>query len=62
MTSATMAALIYNTLKHPNIKENLIQELHEAQLSQPLSFLEVNNLPYLNAVIKESMHVFPTPT
>ncbi|KAE9368399.1 cytochrome P450 [Stipitochalara longipes BDJ] len=61
-TSTTMAALIYNVLKHPNVEDKLVRELEEAQLSQVPSFSSVNKLPYLNAVIKESMRVFSTPT
>ena len=57
-----MAALIYNVLKHPSVEDKLVQELRKAQLSQLPSFSEVSKLPYLNAVIKESMRVFPTPT
>lgn len=57
-----MTAVVYNVLKHPDVEKNLTHELREAQLSLPPSFAEVNKLPYLNAVIKESMRVFPTPT
>jgi len=60
-TSTTIAVLIYNVLKHPHVENKLAQELREAELSQLPSVSEVNKLPYLNAVIKESMRVFPTP-
>ncbi|ETS73694.1 hypothetical protein PFICI_14640 [Pestalotiopsis fici W106-1] len=61
-TATTVTAAIYNLLKNPTALESLRAELSQAQISDIPSFSEVNKLPYLNAVIRESMRVFPTPT
>lgn len=60
-TATTVSALIYNLLKHPRTLEKLRSEVEEAKPSSPPSFAEVNKLPYLGAVIKESMRVYSTP-
>ena len=61
-TATTLTAVIYNLLTHPDVLERLNLELVKFSMSDPPSFAEVNSLPLLNAVIKESMRVFSTPT
>ena len=61
-TSTTMVATVYKLLKHPKVLDKLVSELREAKISDPPSFAEVGKLPYLNAVVKETMRVFSTPT
>jgi cytochrome P450 len=62
-TATTMTAVIYYLLRNPDALRTLIKELQEAQVLgvDVPSFAEISNLPYLNAVIKESMRLFPTP-
>lgn len=61
-TATTVTAAIYNLIKNPAALKSLREELSEAQLPEIPSYSEVSKLPYLNAVIRESMRVFPTPT
>lgn len=60
-TATTMTAVIYNVLQRPSTLRTLRTELQEAKLSEIPTFEQVQKLPYLNAVIKESMRVFSTP-
>lgn len=61
-TATTVIALLYNLMKNPTVMRKLISEIDAADLSTPPSYAEVSRLPYLNAVIKESMRVYTTPT
>ncbi|KAF3024757.1 hypothetical protein E8E14_005753 [Neopestalotiopsis sp. 37M] len=61
-TATTVTAAIYNLLKNPAALKALRDELSQAKLPEIPSNSEVSKLPYLNAVIRESMRVFPTPT
>ncbi|KAE8451331.1 hypothetical protein EG329_003960 [Mollisiaceae sp. DMI_Dod_QoI] len=61
-TATTMTAWLYNLMKNPTVMRKLISEIEAANLSIPPSFSKVNKLPYLNAVLKESMRIYPTPT
>ncbi|KAK6209078.1 hypothetical protein LQW54_006678 [Pestalotiopsis sp. IQ-011] len=60
--ATTVTAAIYNLIKNPAALKSLRAELSEAQLPEIPSYSEVSKLPYLNAVIRESMRIFPTPT
>ncbi|KAF8860062.1 cytochrome P450 [Acephala macrosclerotiorum] len=61
-TATTMTAWLFNLMKNPTVMRKLTSEIEAANLSDPPSFAEVNKLPYLNAVLKESMRICPTPT
>lgn len=56
-----MSAVIYLTLKHPATWKRLEGEILGSELSadRPVSYKESRNLPYLNAVIRESMRLHP---
>lgn len=62
-TSITMSAIIYNLCKHPKVLENLRTELKDNEatgsISSPITFREAQGLPYLQAVIKESLRLHP---
>ncbi|KAH6986398.1 cytochrome P450 [Ilyonectria sp. MPI-CAGE-AT-0026] len=58
-TAIVMKAITYNGLTHPSVFETLRAELDAAQLSFPPSYKQTNELPYLNAVIKEGMRMHP---
>ena len=65
-TSFTLTACFYYLVKHPEVYQNLRYEIDQAdkagQLSDYISFAEGNNLPYLRAVLKETLRLFPAVT
>jgi cytochrome P450 len=61
-TATSITAVVYNLLTHPEVSKKLDSELLGAKLSESPKFAEVSKLPYLHAVIRESMRIFPTPT
>ncbi|KKA18016.1 Uncharacterized protein T310_8041 [Rasamsonia emersonii CBS 393.64] len=58
-TSATMRAVVYYLAKSPAAYNKLINELDAAQLSLPAKWKDIYVLPYLDAVIRESMRINP---
>lgn len=62
-TAGTLAYTFYLLCKHPESKARLFSEIHEARkadaLSSPPRWIEVDRLPYLDAVLKESMRILP---
>jgi cytochrome P450 len=59
-TSAALTAIIYHVLKHPDIYAKLQAEIDGKAFNFPVSYTEANALPYLCAVIKEVLRIFPT--
>ncbi|KAI0456033.1 cytochrome P450 [Xylaria acuta] len=57
-TASTIAAMLFYLLKNPEILKKLEDELEDAGIQGVPAFAEVSRLPYLNAVLKESMRVF----
>lgn len=62
-TSGTLTYTLFFLSKHLAAKDRLMQEiegnLRAGTLSNPPKWAEVNKLPYLEAVLKESMRVLP---
>jgi cytochrome P450 len=59
-TATTIAATIFYLLKNRDTLMKLIEELKASKISSPVpNFAETKDLPYLNAVIKEAMRLFP---
>lgn len=56
----TMTAVIYNLAKNPAALEKLLEELRTNGVTTASKFAELDKLPYLEAVIKESMRLIPT--
>ena len=47
-------------MKHPQVLKKLQQELDEANLPHPISYRDAKDrLPYMDAIIKESMRLHP---
>ncbi|KAI1458106.1 cytochrome P450 [Annulohypoxylon moriforme] len=61
-TATTITAALYSLLKNPASLRKLEDELSQAELPEIPEFSQVSKLPYLNAVIKESMRVFSATT
>ncbi|KAL6792264.1 cytochrome P450 [Trichoderma sp. SZMC 28013] len=62
-TSGAMTAILYFLLKSPSCYKLLMEELHSARqsgkLSIPPRYTEVSRLPYLDAVLKETLRLSP---
>ncbi|KAI0407031.1 cytochrome P450 [Xylaria palmicola] len=57
-TASTIGAMIFYALKNPRVMEKLEAELAGAGIGEIPTFAEVSKLPYLNAILRESMRVF----
>ncbi|KAI1341691.1 cytochrome P450 [Xylariaceae sp. FL0016] len=61
-TAITVTSVLYFLLKHPQALKRLEDELAQADLSEIPTFAQTGKLPYLHAVIRESMRVFSSAT
>ncbi|KAF4625151.1 hypothetical protein G7Y89_g13018 [Cudoniella acicularis] len=58
-TTIALKAVMYYLLKNPAKKRRLIEDLEAAKLSIPVSWVKSQQIPYLDAVIKESLRIHP---
>lgn len=60
-TAITLRAIFYNLLRNPHDMQKLMGELKEVPVSEEglMSWNDVRDLPYLNAVIKETLRCHP---
>lgn len=59
----TSTAAMYYLMKNPKVSTKLQEELEAGNLSTPIpAYSQISKLPYLHAVIKESMRLFPNLT
>ncbi|KAI1638940.1 cytochrome P450 [Biscogniauxia mediterranea] len=62
-TAVTMSAALYYLFTNPEKLDNLRQEIDvsakEGRVSDPIRFQEAQSLPYLQAVIKETLRMHP---
>ncbi|KAL9615786.1 MAG: hypothetical protein Q9160_009260 [Pyrenula sp. 1 TL-2023] len=58
-TAIALAAILYYLLKSPIKKQKLLKELHAANLPHPVSWKTSQQLPYLDACIKEAQRKHP---
>ncbi|KIW40987.1 uncharacterized protein PV06_06586 [Exophiala oligosperma] len=56
-TAITLRAIFHFLLLHPACLSRLLDELHSAELGDAPTFRETSTLPYLGAVIKESLRL-----
>ena len=61
-TAGTMTAVLYLSLKHPVVWKRLEAEVLDCDLpdDEPISYKAVQSLPYLDAVVRESMRLQPS--
>ncbi|KAF4625909.1 hypothetical protein G7Y89_g12255 [Cudoniella acicularis] len=62
-TSITLSSIFYHLMKHPATYHRLQNEIDtaakEGRISDPITFKESQELPYLQAVIKEALRIHP---
>lgn len=61
-TTSGITLLFYNIAKHPEIQKKLFEEIKNVigdDKTKPVGLKELNELHYLDLVIKESMRLFP---
>lgn len=58
-TAIAMRSVLYHTLKHPEVYKKLCVEIRST-LTLPVPFANANKLPYLSAVIQESLRMHPS--
>ncbi|KAF3763420.1 cytochrome P450 [Cryphonectria parasitica EP155] len=58
-TSATMRAVVYYLAKTPHAHDKLTAELDSARLALPAQWSSIKSLPYLDAVMRESLRINP---
>ena len=58
-TAHSLTVTLFHLIRHPRVMASLRAELDGTKLSSPPLWTEVKNLPYLEAVIKESGRISP---
>ena len=62
-TSISLSAILYHLCKNPRVMQKLRAELdthiQSGSVSEPITFNQAQNLPYLQAVIKEGLRIHP---
>lgn len=62
-TGITLSAVIYYLIKNPSkmakLREELSQKEAQGALSDPITFQQTQDMPYLQAVIKETLRIHP---
>jgi cytochrome P450 len=62
-TAITLSAIFYHLLKYPKtwgrLQKEIDQAAEEGRISNPVTFREAQELPYLQAVIKEALRIHP---
>lgn len=62
-TAISTRAIIYYLLKNPSCKQKLVEEIDsrraEGRLSDPVTLAEADSMPYLQAVMYESLRLHP---
>lgn len=58
-TGTALTSMFYFLMKNPGIMKRLQDEIDQADLSFPVDFRTTQGLPFLNAVMQESMRMHP---
>ena len=59
-TAIGLLSILYHLLKSPSKKRKLVEELQSSNLSYPVTWKESQNLPYLDACVKEGLRLHPS--
>lgn len=59
-TTSGSSFVLYNLAKYPNIQKKVFEEIESVFGNEKTSMQDLNNLNYLELVIKESMRIFPS--
>ena len=58
-TSAAISWTLYNVLRHPQVLKALEQERQQAPHTAAMTLADLQALPYLDSVVKESLRLYP---
>ena len=62
-TAVSLSSVLYHLLRNPTCREKLQKEIQdfasEGKISDPVTFAEAQQMPYLQAVIKEALRMHP---
>ncbi|KZF19789.1 cytochrome P450 [Xylona heveae TC161] len=58
-TAITMCSAMYNILKNPKVHQRLNEELKKANVTVPVSWKATQEIPYLDAIMREAMRIHP---
>ena len=61
-TSIGITASLYNIAKYSSVQRKLLEEINSTEISSPVKFQEALAMPYLTAVIRESVRLYPSFT
>lgn len=56
-TSSAMSRALYLLAQHPEVQEKVRKEILEAHAGESLAYDELNQLPYLDAVCRETLRL-----
>lgn len=59
-TSGMLSFALYNLLKHPDAMAKIREEVDEVIGEEPLDVAHLGKLPYMNAVLRETLRVTPS--
>jgi cytochrome P450 len=57
-----MRATLLYIVTNPHVQSKLLEEISKSSISNPITDAEARKLPYLQAVIKEGLRIFPPVT
>lgn len=61
-TTAALSFTLYLIARHPKVQQKILNEIHEVygeKKYKPFTLMNLNELKYLECVIKESLRLYP---